>query len=279
MTLCDVIVNDELHLVDLDIQSRRVIDIHTGEEYDDYKVFVSYGTNDIYKLFYLQDKISFMYERHIENVRQEYLVRKHDEIIKNVQSCELKETDEYRDVARINGLLSKEMCHRLNEYINDEFDNNRLKSSKELTYAKKRFDMIVPNEGIVSEILKVCLLKLNVDANKVTEIAVMINEPGSTSQAFHPDYMDMELKTCFIALQDVTEDMGPTQLIPNTNDKDTIDRFEHENRLGFPLNQPNVLGILNCGDALIYHVQTIHRGTANTSTKRRNLFYFTYSLL
>lgn len=279
MTLCDVIVNDELHLVDLDIQSRRVIDIHTGEEYDDYKVFVSYGTNDIYKLFYLQDKISFMYERHIENVRQEYLVRKHDEIIKNVQSCELKETDEYRDVARINGLLSKEMCHRLNEYINDEFDNNRLKSSKELTYAKKRFDMIVPNEGIVSEILKACLLKLNVDANKVTEIAVMINEPGSTSQAFHPDYMDMELKTCFIALQDVTKDMGPTQLIPNTNDKDTIDRFEHENRLGFPLNQPNVLGILNCGDALIYHVQTIHRGTANTSTKRRNLFYFTYSLL
>lgn len=277
MTLCDVMVNNELHLVDLDVQSGRAVDIHTGEEYDDYKLFMSYGTNDYYKLFSVQEHLLTTYERHIANVRQEYLVRRQTEIIKNVKSCELKQTDYYRDVVRINRIISKKMCHTLNYYINNEFDNNRLNSSGELTYGKKRYDMIVPNEGLVSEILKECCLKLNVEVNKVIETAVMISEPGSQSQAFHPDYSDKELQTCFIALQDVTEDMGPTQLIPNTNDMDTLERFEREDRMGFPLDQPNVLGILNCGDALIYHVRTIHRGTANESTKRRNLFYFTYS--
>ena len=270
MTLADIVVNNKFHLVDLQ-ENGLAVDVHTGEEYDDFSIFMSYGTNDYNRLFYTQDHIVEDYSEHIANTRQEYLIRRQTEIVKNVKSSELKESDTYRGVQRINGLLSRDICEKLNDYINEEFDNGRLKPIGSLTYAKNRYDMALEKEGIVSDVMNTLSIK------NIKEVAVIISEPGATMQPFHPDFYDTDLHTCFIALQDITEDMGPTQLIPNTNDEETNKRYDDEKRIGYPLKNPNVLGVMNCGDALIYDVRTIHRGTENKSSKRRNLFYVTYA--
>ena len=54
------------------------------------------------------------------------------------------------------------------------------------------------------------------------ELAALISDPGSKRQVVHPDVAfnsDSKILTCFVALQDITRDMGPTVFIPDTMDK------------------------------------------------------------
>ena len=56
------------------------------------------------------------------------------------------------------------------------------------------------------------------------EFSCLMSDPGSQRQVIHPDTPYIEgkgpvLYTCFIALQDVTMDMGPTVWLPRTHTK------------------------------------------------------------
>ena len=64
----------------------------------------------------------------------------------------------------------------------------------------------------------------------VHECSCLISDHGSPRQVLHPDTPQHEtgetpLLTCFTALQDVSEDMGPTLFLPKTQDKVSHLRF------------------------------------------------------
>jgi ectoine hydroxylase-related dioxygenase (phytanoyl-CoA dioxygenase family) len=64
---------------------------------------------------------------------------------------------------------------------------------------------------------------------ELCELAALVSDAGARAQTLHPDTRDGDvdgnggseghslLFTCFVALQDVTEDMGPTWVAPRTH--------------------------------------------------------------
>jgi hypothetical protein len=83
--------------------------------------------------------------------------------------------------------------------------------------------------------------------------------------------------TCFVALQDVAADMGPTLFIPGTNNARAHVEFQEANERGGPaLERPHQLAIISQGDATLFDSRTLHCGTENNSSKRRVLFYFSF---
>lgn len=61
------------------------------------------------------------------------------------------------------------------------------------------------------------------------ELAALVSEPGAPRQPVHPDnpYQDAApLLTCFVALQDISIDMGPTTFLPRTHTKEAHASFD-----------------------------------------------------
>eukprot|EP00804_Cyclotella_cryptica_P025564 CCRYP_002825-RC/>CCRYP_002825-RC protein AED:0.41 eAED:0.41 QI:102/0/0.5/1/0/0/2/0/350 len=124
------------------------------------------------------------------------------------------------------------------------------------------------------------------------EFSCLMSDPGSQRQVIHPDTPYIEgkgpvLYTCFIALQDVTLDMGPTIWLPRTHCKEAHEEFK-DTSLGSDggeskkdaliRTQPAVLGTLTKGSCAIYDSRVLHCGTANRSVNgtSRALFYFSF---
>ena len=83
--------------------------------------------------------------------------------------------------------------------------------------------------------------------------------------------------TCFVALQDVERDMGPTLFIPGTNNAQAHVEFREGQERGGPvLQRPYELGVISRGDATLFDSRTLHCGTENESARRRVLFYFSF---
>jgi ectoine hydroxylase-related dioxygenase (phytanoyl-CoA dioxygenase family) len=127
----------------------------------------------------------------------------------------------------------------------------------------------------------------------LSELSCLISDPGSQRQVVHPDTPWREegavLYTCFVALQDVDLDMGPTVWIPNTHTEDAHAQFKDEQPDGdgddgeSPKDRllrtaPAVLGMLPAGCCAMYTSQVLHCGTANKSRNgtSRALFYFSF---
>jgi len=124
------------------------------------------------------------------------------------------------------------------------------------------------------------------------EFSCLMSDPGSQRQVLHPDtpYVDGRgpvLYTCFIALQDVTLDMGPTVWLPRTHNleaheafQDTIVRTEggESPKDALIKKTPAVLGTLTKGSCAIFDSRLLHCGSANRSKDdvSRALFYFSF---
>ena len=116
------------------------------------------------------------------------------------------------------------------------------------------------------------------------EFSCLMSDVGSQRQVIHPDtpFVDGKgpvLYTCFIALQDVTLDMGPTTWLPRTHTKEMHGAFQdpyHKDEL--MKTQPAVLGLLPKGSCGIFDSRLLHCGMANKSIKgeSRALFYFSF---
>jgi len=111
-----------------------------------------------------------------------------------------------------------------------------------------------------------------------------MSDVGSQRQVIHPDtpFIDGKgpvLYTCFIALQDVTLDMGPTTWLPRTHTKEAHAAFKDVYcKDELVKTQPAVLGLLPKGSCGIFDSRLLHCGTANRSNegKSRALFYFSF---
>lgn len=115
------------------------------------------------------------------------------------------------------------------------------------------------------------------------ELSAMRSRPGARPQPFHPDVNwqsdEPSALVVWIALCDVTREMGPTLLIPRTHTQRAHAIFRRADaataaaavgceRLEAPL--------LRRGDALIMDSRVLHCGQANLSASERTLFYCTF---
>jgi ectoine hydroxylase-related dioxygenase (phytanoyl-CoA dioxygenase family) len=125
------------------------------------------------------------------------------------------------------------------------------------------------------------------------EIACLISEPGSQQQPVHPDTpftSEPTLYAAFVALQDVSLDMGPTVYLPGTHTEACHTSF-YGGDLGrgklktvsppiaeaFLRSRPVVLGTLKAGDVALYNQQVLHCGSANESpSQTRRQFYISF---
>jgi len=214
-------------------------------------------------------------------------------------------------VMRINNVLSPETADGVREYLYEL----RRRSEKEVgegtiqpiqrfanvLLKHNRCDLTIPlgRDDVVTEALEEVLVKSPLgatissifgDGAILHEFSCLMSDPSSQRQVIHPDTPYVQgkgpaLYTCFIALQDVTLDMGPTVWLPRTHTKESHEAFKDANPSAagedspkdrLIKTQPAVLGLLSKGDCGIFDSRTLHCGSANGSDVSRALFYFSF---
>ena len=101
------------------------------------------------------------------------------------------------------------------------------------------------------------------------ELAGIITNPGSYRQMIHPDLpyqAEAPLYVVFLALQDVTEEMGPTSFLLKTNTVKAIGIFESgdmEAKDEQLVNADCRMATLKKGDAVLFDARVLHCGGAN----------------
>lgn len=110
------------------------------------------------------------------------------------------------------------------------------------------------------------------------ELAALVSDPGAPLQPIHPDtpYQPVApLYSCFIALQNVTVEMGPTLLLPGTHTAEAHRRFKTSS--GEMLQTTPFIGsTLHAGDCAVFDSRLLHAGARNAAT-RRAMLYFTFA--
>mmetsp|Transcript_1045 Transcript_1045/g.2911 ORF Transcript_1045/g.2911 Transcript_1045/m.2911 type:complete len:382 (-) Transcript_1045:1446-2591(-) len=214
-------------------------------------------------------------------------------------------------VVRIDNVLSSDQADKMREYVLssrqtsvEEVESGKVPSLQrfaDVLLRKDRCDLTMPlgqddviadslnevlRESAVGQTIKVILGKGSV----LYELSCLISDPGSQRQNMHPDtpYLegkDAVLYTCFIALQDIRLDMGPTTWLPGTHTADAHEVFQDSNAsIGGESRKdkllrttPSVLGLLPKGCCAIFDSRCLHCGTANKSENdSRALFYFSF---
>jgi len=219
-------------------------------------------------------------------------------------------------VARINSVLSQSTAEALLKYVDEE----KIRSEEEVASGEvpqlsrftrvllksNRCDLLLPfdtnNDAIMRALYEllgngkssnlgkvgsVIESTLSSDA-ELYEFACLISDPGSNRQVIHPDIAHQgdkqkrtgPLLTCFVALQDIDNMMGPSEFLPGTNTAEYHKLLnDHSLRDDMLKQVPTKISLLNEGDCSIFDATTLHAGTANRSDKRRRLFYFTFRSL
>lgn len=200
-----------------------------------------------------------------------------------------------KGVARINNVLSDELVSELLDYVNNELEqsiedvsNNKYKKSDKFSNSKSsknRWDLKLSFTDLVKRALTKSLDGLLGDVlfelignGEFFELASFVTSNGAGRQIIHSDTLFSQLPhlfTCTIALQDISEDMGPTVFIPNTHTEEVYIQRVYEEENYVIKSYPYVLSTLKAGDVAIYDSRLLHCGGANRSSINRALFYFT----
>jgi hypothetical protein len=110
----------------------------------------------------------------------------------------------------------------------------------------------------------------------LVELSVLATEKGADRQVLHPDVAydapHETLYSVFIALQDVTQDMGPTLFVLNSHDKQTHDQLPKtkwtEKEFDILRTKTCAEALLKKGDAVLYNARAFHQGGENTRGRR-----------
>jgi hypothetical protein len=112
------------------------------------------------------------------------------------------------------------------------------------------------------------------------ELASVITDPGSDRQQVHPDLPFQKpapLYVIFLALQDVTEAMGPTTFLLGTHTEKETDTFMDMNKRDDQLSQATCrIATLKKGDAVLFDARALHCGNANEGGNTRAMFNFSF---
>ena len=115
--------------------------------------------------------------------------------------------------------------------------------------------------GTIRELYEVLLTKRAV----LYDLCTIVTEPGSDRQQIHADmpcHAKPPLFSIFVALQDVTMEMGPTTFLSKTNTQSAHDRWREGNAAGDALFTPSY-ALLKVGDIVVYDPRVLHCGGAN----------------
>jgi hypothetical protein len=209
-------------------------------------------------------------------------------------------------IVKLDGVLEQELCDICLNQINQSLLDSDFQTANEkggelssfvgfgnVLSRDKRYDMYIPNEGPYKQALASMLGKgsamgdlfISMFGGKSAffhELSALISDSGSASQPIHPDteYTDeAPLYTCFVALQDVDDSMGPTVFLPRTHNRDVHERHKATKTKDALLAESEYrLGLLKKGDVAIMDSRTLHSGGANLSLnpeRRRVLLYLT----
>jgi hypothetical protein len=210
-------------------------------------------------------------------------------------------------VVRINQVLSSDTALRLQQYIDQILDEStedvaNFKVPKAFRFAnvlekKNRWDLLLPFEPTSMDSIPLLqaltelllgpvgiILESTLGPNaELYELSCLISDPGSNRQEIHPDILVQEdgepvpVVACFVAMQDVAADMGPTVFIPNTVTIDHQVRICNTDMADDMLQTiPSVISTLNAGDTSLYDPRMLHAGGSNQSDQRRRLFCVTF---
>ena len=220
-------------------------------------------------------------------------------------------------LVRIDGILSDSVTDTLRDFVYNirVIEGNKLKAAS--MQAKfptiRRWDLSIPlfeynNDQVVATTIAYKALNdvlrnspvgetmrqfLGTDDAALYELSSYISDPGSSRQVIHADTPcfgtdddQPVLCTCFIALQDVRMDMGPTVWLPKTNKFAIHDLFfsEEENgqtstpiKDGFLQTIESVVGVIPKGSCVLFDSRLLHCGTANKSKQdSRALLFFSF---
>jgi hypothetical protein len=217
-------------------------------------------------------------------------------------------------VVRIDNVLSEHTANCLRDYVLDLERRSTLAVEKgEVRFCerfanvlmnKERCDLKIPlgPAPVMNALLELLhspirhtiatVLAKGSESCTLYELSCLISHPGSQRQNVHPDHpfviptehdgrdntrQEPLALTCFVALQDIHPDMGPTIWIPGTHNRiDVHDRFQRrrvedlycESGLS-PKDQllrdaEVVVGLLPKGSCAIFDSRLLHCGTANT---------------
>jgi len=216
-------------------------------------------------------------------------------------------------VLGLEGALSQETASRLLDYISRESETNKRQvEGGEVDFDDrfggvncrgdgmfgKRQDQFLPlSDDIVREACAEAmgnmlpLLEATMTPKAALhEVSSLVADPGAPRQCIHadtivlpcPQYPDASMKplyTFFIALQDVEDGMGHTTFLPRTHTPDAhlLWNLGQKQKESLISSLPAVESGLKTGDVVIFDSRCLHAGGANTSNKRRVLFYFTLS--
>lgn len=225
--------------------------------------------------------------------------------ISEVSAVKLVDELNLNGVTRINNVLNLEDTKLLLTCINEQLKlsietvGTIYKENNEFAISKaqdNRWDLKLHLSDTIHEIMEIILLPgsllgdtiYNLVGNDayITELAAFVTINGASRQIIHSDTFWTKLPslyTCTIAMQDVSELMGPTVFIPATHTEEIFlqrvteymeDDIDQDSQL---LNLPHTLSMLDEGSAAIYDSRLLHCGGANRSKIPRVLFYFTIS--
>jgi ectoine hydroxylase-related dioxygenase (phytanoyl-CoA dioxygenase family) len=225
-------------------------------------------------------------------------------------------------VVRIDQALTTDMADAMRSFVLQyRTEAQQLVESQQIPFRhrfadvllrKHRSDVTMPFHEITYRALHQVLCQSSVGATHeillgknaiLQEFSCLISDSGSDRQVIHPDTPflgdtqtpvddeddhddnDPILCTCFIALQDITPEMGPTVWLPRTHTRAIHAQFRDEtiaeNETESPKDallrsRPAVLGTLQRGCCAIYDSRVLHCGTANRSDTSRALFYVSF---
>jgi ectoine hydroxylase-related dioxygenase (phytanoyl-CoA dioxygenase family) len=218
-------------------------------------------------------------------------------------------------VARIDNRLSKATASSLLDFINQlledslnprtDIDNDNLYKQQtrfaDVQGKHNRWDVLMPLEEstavmqamyellLENKVLSETIQSILGPAPQLYELGSLISDPGSERQMLHADYNYQPdftpvlppALTCFVALQDIHANMGPTTFLPKSatalHHQEIIDRqFDYSSEEGLLAESPNMLSLLSTADCSIYNPMLLHCGGANRSEQRRVIFYFSF---
>jgi len=215
-------------------------------------------------------------------------------------------------VVCIENVLPADLCDELRSYVLDDLlgnNNNNKNHFADVLLRKNRCDLTLPLSSVVLRGLHAALVESPVGATmdillsstnhnamdcELYELSCLVSQPGSDRQTIHPDTPCASkneqpvLYTCFMALQDITIDMGPTVFLPKTHTLEMHTQFQQDDdhvlvkdgdespKDVLLRTNPIQLGLLSKGTVAIFDSRLLHAGTANQSQTDRALFYCSF---
>eukprot|EP00747_Dinoflagellata_sp_TGD_P216450 gnl/TRDRNA2_/TRDRNA2_88996_c0_seq1.p1 gnl/TRDRNA2_/TRDRNA2_88996_c0~~gnl/TRDRNA2_/TRDRNA2_88996_c0_seq1.p1 ORF type:complete len:264 (-),score=49.36 gnl/TRDRNA2_/TRDRNA2_88996_c0_seq1:265-1056(-) len=201
-------------------------------------------------------------------------------------------------LVRLDGVLSAESAsalrtaelQRLTSVLSDQRgkEEDRTKLRGVMCSSLRHNLLLRPEGGIVEAALREALhgplgelMEAAVGSEApLFDLAMMVSEKGAQRQPMHSDtpyQAQAPLYTAFVALQDISVEMGPTLFMPGTHTETAQDQFigSEIDRQEVLQQAPLVVSTLRKGDVAVFDSRLLHAAEANTEGTRA-LFWFSF---